>query len=102
MSQENPVIDQKAFLESENVKFVGHIVIWISIIAAAICCFKFGTMQIESDSIYGRSMGYYEDATNWAAIIAFIASGLSGVLLGYLFLKVGSVLRHLEEAKLKK
>lgn len=102
MSQENPMIDQKALLESENVKLIGSIVIWVSIIAAAICCFAFGKTQIDSSAAYGLSLGHYKDVPNWPAIVAFIASGLSGVLLGYLFLKVGSVLRHLEEAKLKK
>ena len=101
MSQENPVIDQKAFLESENVKAVGQIVIWTSIIAAAICCFAFGKTQVGIGEAYGISMGY-RSQWSWAAITAFVASGLSGVLLGYLFLKIGSVLRHLEEANLKK
>ena len=102
MTDEKIVVDQGFFEESETVKAIGSIVIWVSIITAAICCYAFGKMQVDSSAAYGLSMGYYKDVPNWPAIVAFIASGLSGVLLGYLFLKVGSVLRHLEEAKLKK
>lgn len=88
LTQSNPASQVKR--ESESANIVGNLIIWISIICAAIAIPVLGQVEVAS--------GYYSSRTVFVpAIVAFcVASGFSGVLLGYLFKKIASILRHLE------
>ena len=78
--------------ESDNVDLIGMLIIFTSIVATVICIFSFGKTAVV-DSYYG---GYSRDWSG-VAVFSWICVGISGVLFGYLFKKIASVLRHLEK-----
>lgn len=80
--------------ESDNVDLVGMLIILISIVATVICISSFGKVTVNS---------YYGYSREWSgvAVFSWICVGFSGVLFGYMFRKIASVLRHLEKINSK-
>ena len=69
---------------------LGTVLIVLSIVSTCFCMMTYGRIQIP-DGLYGTQ-------TVWSStlVMAYVAAGLNGVLLGFLLQKVGSILRHLE------
>ena len=76
--------------EGSTASNIGNALIWLSLVAAVVCIFVYGRVEIPD--------GIYNTREVWSPLIvlACIASGLNGAFFGYLLSKVGSVLRHLE------
>lgn len=70
--------------ESDNCKFVGTMIMCLGIFAGAIFIFM----------LYGQYRGF---SVGIVAVGAGIT--LNSIILGYLFHKIGSVLKHLENKK---
>jgi hypothetical protein len=72
---------------------LGTVLIVLSIVSTCICVMAFGRIRIPS--------GLYGTQTVWSStlVMAYVAAGLNGVLLGFVLQKVGSILRHLEQLR---
>lgn len=87
-------------LESDNVDYVGNLIIWFSVISAVICVFSLGKVT----SVRSDFLGMTHTSNEWSVplIFGWVCAGLSGVLFGYLFKKIASILRWLEKCNINK
>ena len=87
---------KKGSRESDNVDAIGWLIMFISIVSSFICAVSFGQVSASYTSL---GMEFTDKRWSIPIIMSCVSAGLSGVLLGYLFMKVASVLRHLEDVK---
>lgn len=82
--------------ESEACTIIGWGIIVIGFLAGLIFILAFGRVEIPS--------AYYGSRQVWSGTMISIGVGimLNGFLLGYLFQKIGSILRYHEDRKLDK
>lgn len=85
--------DDALTTEGDYTSLIGQAIIWLSIVAAAICIFLFGQYEVP-DGLYRTKKVW-----NTTLIGFYVASGLNGVFFGFLLSKLGSVLKHLERLK---
>lgn len=83
--------------ESENCKFIGHLVLVFSIAVGMLYIFAFGRVETIRYSEYAGEIK--ESAWSIAQIIMGLAIGLSGLFWWYIIQKIGSILTHLESMK---
>lgn len=94
-SAEDDILLEGCSSEGDVAKIIGTLIIYLSIISAAICIFAFGKIEIQ-DSLYSTR-------TVWSPTLIgiFVAGGINGAFFGYLLSKVGSVLKHLEAIRVR-
>lgn len=85
--------------ESENCKFVGHIVLGFCIVVGVVYIFVFGKVDTIRYSEYAGEIKH--SAWSVAQIMVGISIGLSGLFWWYIIQKIGSILGHLESMKQK-
>jgi len=81
--------------EGGIARVVGGLIIAVNVIGAITCIFTLAKYksydpEFPSDALFAKTH------FNPGLVIAFIAWGLNGVTFGYLIMKIGSILRHLE------
>lgn len=75
--------------EGNATATLGTVLIVLSIVSTYVCIMAFGRVPA----------GLYSTRESWNStlVMAYIAAGLNGVLIGFVVNKVGSVLKHLEQ-----
>ncbi|EPF71614.1 hypothetical protein [Acinetobacter rudis] len=83
--------------ESENCKFIGHLVLAFSIAVGILYIFAFGKVETVRYSEYAGMIK--ESSWSIVQIGMGVSVGLSGLFWWYIIQKIGSILGYLESIK---